>query len=58
MGAEMVTVVAFALLRVCEYGVRLGDLCKSLGGFGVVRVHVWVGSSGKGVELSGEMQVN
>ena len=58
LGAEVVSVVAFALLRVCKDGVGFGNLGESLGGFGVLRVHVWVCSSGKGVELSGREQVN
>jgi hypothetical protein len=54
--AKMVTVPALSLFRVCEYGVGLGDLGKPLGGIRVMGVHVWMGGSREGVELSGRAE--
>lgn len=54
--AKMVTVPALSLLGVCKDGVGLGDLGKPLGGVGVVGVHVWMGGSREGVELSGRAE--
>jgi hypothetical protein len=53
LGAKMVTVPALPLLRVGKYGVGLGDLGKPLRGVGVIGVHVGMGGSREGVELSG-----
>ncbi len=47
----MVAIISATLLRITENGVGLGNLHEAIACLRVVRMSVWVGLFGKGVEM-------